>query len=200
MTTLRERKKQRTRRQLVDTAIELFTAHGFDAVTLDRLVEAVEISQRTFFRMFASKEDVALDPERHFWRSFAAALRDAPLDGPLLGALERVLLANIAAMPPEWTAQFRASRLLAEATPALNAKSLRFCADATAEVVADLGVRAGGPALELRLAVDLMLAAWNAAIRDWPDEDGGLPRLAADVRAAFAALPGALTLTLPRSS
>ncbi|GLZ80618.1 TetR family transcriptional regulator [Actinorhabdospora filicis] len=198
MTTLRERKKQRTRRQLVDTAIELFTAHGFDAVTLDRLVGEVEVSQRTFFRMFASKEDVALDPERHFWRSFAAALREAPLDGPLLGVLEGVLLANIAAMPPEWTVQFRASRRLAEATPALNAKSLRFCADATAEVVTGLAGRTGADpgGLPLRLAVDLMLAAWNAAVHDWPDEDGGLPRLAQDVRAAFAALPAALTLTV----
>lgn len=193
MTTLRERKKQRTRRQLVDTAIELFTLHGFDAVTLDRLVGDVEVSQRTFFRLFESKEDVALDPERYFWRSFRQALAEEPLDGPLLAVLERVLLANIEAMPQEWSGQFHASRVLADRTPALTAKSLGFCASATAEICADLAERAGIDQgdLTLRLTVELMLAAWHTAILDGAGDD-----LADRVRAGFAALPDAMTRAL----
>ncbi|WP_432588420.1 TetR family transcriptional regulator [Streptomyces sp. HD1123-B1] len=58
-TGLRERKKQRTRGALVRTAFELFTRQGYDETTIDEIVEAVDVSQRTFFRYFANKEEVA---------------------------------------------------------------------------------------------------------------------------------------------
>ena len=55
---LRERKKERVREQLVDAAVKLFSKKGFDATTIDDIVGAVEVSRRTFFRYFDTKEDV----------------------------------------------------------------------------------------------------------------------------------------------
>src|SRR5262245_41447758 len=46
---LRERKKQRTRLALIDAALDLFLAKGYEATTIDEIVAAVEVSQRTFF-------------------------------------------------------------------------------------------------------------------------------------------------------
>src|ERR1700728_665600 len=55
---LRERKKARLRQQIIDTSIRLFRKHGYEATRIDDIVQALEISQPTFFRYFPSKDAV----------------------------------------------------------------------------------------------------------------------------------------------
>ncbi|WP_326690600.1 MULTISPECIES: TetR family transcriptional regulator [unclassified Streptomyces] len=84
MTGLRERKKQRTRDALVLAAHQLFVTQGYDATTVDQIADAVEVSQRTFFRYFANKEEVALFvqdmTERRFFEGVCAR---PPSEAPL---------------------------------------------------------------------------------------------------------------------
>jgi AcrR family transcriptional regulator len=61
-TTLRERKRQRTREAIIDAAIELFESHGYDRTTVADIAAAADIGTRTFFSYFASKDEV-LFPE-----------------------------------------------------------------------------------------------------------------------------------------
>lgn len=70
--TLRDRKKQQTRIDLVAAALALFAERGYDATSIDDIVAAANYSRRTFFRYFEAKEDVAfgdglerLDEFRH---------------------------------------------------------------------------------------------------------------------------------------
>ncbi|WP_052852443.1 TetR/AcrR family transcriptional regulator [Streptomyces avicenniae] len=187
--TLRERKKLRTRHALVDEALRLFTEKGFAAATLDELVEAVEVSQRTFFRMFASKEDVALAPEKELWAAYSARVEAHPPGPSPLPDYVAALRAAVEEMADGWEARFLTSRALCDRTPALVAHSLRHCADVTDRVVA-LGLAPGQSELERRLLIELFLTAWRWALARWA-EDGAPDRAALRSRMddAFAALP-----------
>jgi AcrR family transcriptional regulator len=70
---LRERKKERTRELIAETARTLFVERGFERVTVAEVARAAEVSEKTVFNYFPSKEDLV------FWRleSFEDELLDA---------------------------------------------------------------------------------------------------------------------------
>lgn len=89
----RERKKMRTREALIDAAFELFSAKGFDATTVEEIADAVDVSSRTFFRYFASKEDVALTFQEDLMHGVLDAFAARPADEPVMTALRRAVVA-----------------------------------------------------------------------------------------------------------
>ncbi|MEU5117170.1 TetR family transcriptional regulator [Streptomyces longwoodensis] len=193
---LRERKKLRTRQALADTALELFTARGFTEVTLDEIVSTVEISKRTFFRTFTSKEDVALAPEKELWAAYSGHIENLPLPSEhVFSAYKSALFAALEQMADGWEQRFLASRSLADRTPALTAHSLRHCSEVSANVVRIVADRLAGQHpdhTELRLLLDLMLAAWHCALETWTSSDATRQDRAALIQhmhKAFAVIP-----------
>lgn len=73
----RERKKSRTRQDLVEAATKLFAAQGFSNTTVEEITELADVSVRTFFRHFASKEEV-LFPQRYHTDALLSAVADQP--------------------------------------------------------------------------------------------------------------------------
>ncbi|CAM5373235.1 MULTISPECIES: TetR family transcriptional regulator [Streptomyces] len=92
MDTLRERKKQRTREALLRTALELFTTRGYEDTTVDDIADAVDVSQRTFFRYFAGKEEAALALQEMTETHFLRAVRDRPPQEAPMDALRQAVL------------------------------------------------------------------------------------------------------------
>ncbi|MFE6699859.1 TetR/AcrR family transcriptional regulator [Streptomyces sp. NPDC057718] len=89
---LRERKKQRTRDALLRAALELFTTQGYERTTVDEIVDAVEVSQRTFFRYFASKEEVTFAVQEVVESRFIEELRRRPAAEAPFEAMRRAVL------------------------------------------------------------------------------------------------------------
>lgn len=91
----RERKKLRTREALVDAAFTLFQEKGFEATTVEEIADAVDVSSRTFFRYFASKEDVALGLQEEQRLAMMKTLADRPADEPVVTALRRAVVSVV---------------------------------------------------------------------------------------------------------
>ncbi|MFI6003926.1 TetR/AcrR family transcriptional regulator [Streptomyces sp. NPDC051366] len=127
---LRERKKRRTRDALLRAALLLFVAQGYERTTVDEITDAVDVSQRTFFRYFANKEEAAFAVQDLVESHFVAALRSRPpaegpleaLRGAVLGAWDTLDEALCDVVPVDL--YMRTYRLI-ESTPALLAVHLR---------------------------------------------------------------------------
>lgn len=57
---MRERKKRETRARLQRVALHLFQKHGYTETTVEQIASGADVSFRTFFRYFPSKEDLVL--------------------------------------------------------------------------------------------------------------------------------------------
>src|SRR5580693_320999 len=75
---LRERKRQQTRERLTRMAMALFLERGFEATTLDDIAAAADISRRSFFHYFASKEDVVFAWHEETTAALIAAVEARP--------------------------------------------------------------------------------------------------------------------------
>src|SRR5437773_11582051 len=89
---LRERRKRLTAAELEAAALRLFGERGFDAVTVDDIAAEADVCRRTFFRYFASKEDVLLSDHPRRLAELRQGLAARPPEEPVLTALRHTLL------------------------------------------------------------------------------------------------------------
>ncbi|MDQ2877016.1 MAG: TetR/AcrR family transcriptional regulator, partial [Actinomycetota bacterium] len=94
-TTLRERKRGRTRRALVEAAVDLFDRQGYDQTTVAEIAAGAQVSPRSFFSYFGSKEEILFpDSDRRLQVAADTIAARAPGQGPaqvLVGVLQRIL-------------------------------------------------------------------------------------------------------------
>ncbi|WP_354640144.1 TetR/AcrR family transcriptional regulator [Kitasatospora camelliae] len=167
---LRERKKQRTRDALVDAAHSLFLSQGYARTTVDEIAGAVDVSQRTFFRYFANKEEVALAVMADAEDFFIDCLRARPAGENPLEAMRAAIteawrtLGDVQGTGPgSVTAALELFELI-ETTPTLLAAHLRHTTEQEATVASVIAEREGlDPAVDLRPR--LLAAVFGAVVR-----------------------------------
>lgn len=98
---LRERKREQTRTRLIEAALALFLKHGYDGTTIDDIADAANVSRRTFFHYFKSKEDVAVTWQDSFAEGLVAAIAAEPAGSDPLTMAERALIARLGKVSAE---------------------------------------------------------------------------------------------------
>jgi AcrR family transcriptional regulator len=139
--TLRERKRDRTRRALIDAAIDLFERNGYDGTTVADIAEAAEIGTRTFFSYFASKEELLFpESDTRVAAAVTAIANRKPDDRPadvLLRALRDVGAAD--GEPDDMVDRIAAVRVaLFRTVPAVRGRALQIQLDAQREIAGRL--------------------------------------------------------------
>jgi AcrR family transcriptional regulator len=115
---LRERKKAATRRALHEAALRLVAERGLEHVSVDDIAERADVSPRTFFNYFTSKDDavVGLDPATRdaAAESFRARpAEESPVEA--LRAVQRAAATEMALDPELWPLRMK----VIDAHPAL---------------------------------------------------------------------------------
>jgi AcrR family transcriptional regulator len=183
---LRERKRQQTRERLTRAAMALFLERGFEATTLDDIAAAADISRRSFFHYFATKEDVVFAWQEESTAALIAAVAARPADESMLTAAENAITAMVRQLEPgEAIAMARLKR----DNPALQARDQVKYEKLERALAEALGKRAGHKTekLQARLVAMIATGAMRIGGEIWAAE-GAREKPEALVKRTFAAI------------
>jgi AcrR family transcriptional regulator len=136
---LRERKKQRTRELIAETARRLFTERGFDRVTIAEVAREADVSQQTVFNYFPTKEDLVYWRLESFEDDLLAAIRDREPGESVVQAFARFVLTPrglLAARDPEARSRLAELTRMITESPALLARERQIFDRYTASLAA----------------------------------------------------------------
>ncbi|HEY0344565.1 MAG TPA: TetR family transcriptional regulator [Solirubrobacteraceae bacterium] len=167
---LRERKKQRTRQLIADTARALFAERGFDAVPVAEVARAAEVSEATVFNYFPTKEDLFFSGLEVFEQNLLSAIREREPGESVLDAFARFVLQPrglLAAGADDGGVQrlVAITRVITE-SPALLAREQRIFAGYTDSLAALIAkeTRARAGAIEPWVAANALMGVHRALI------------------------------------
>ena len=163
MAELRERKKRETKQRISDVATGLFYARGFEAVTIEEIAAAADVSKMTVFNYFARKEDLMFDREDEVRLLFRDALGNRPKGESAIDALRRLVDRLCAEKHPfaRVDKQTIAWWRVVVASPSLKAR-LREIGDESIEGLA-LELAGPNPAATARLVAGMVVLTWRVA-------------------------------------
>jgi AcrR family transcriptional regulator len=160
----RDRKKSETRQALRDAAHRLFAEKGFSQTTIDDITQAADVSRRTFFRYYDSKDDLLRSDVSDLLPVMLAALRARPAGEPPFAAILAALRSLIGPDGPPSVAQ-----ALADPVSGFRARLslVRMLAQWEQGIADTLLLRAGlkSPAEEDRLRATVTACAATSALR-----------------------------------
>ena len=96
---LRERKRRETLKRITDAGMSLFLNKGYEATTLDDIAAAADISRRTFFYYFKSKDDILISMQSGMGETIANELNDIDPTTRPIDAMHIILAKMISHYP-----------------------------------------------------------------------------------------------------
>ncbi|MEV6140287.1 TetR family transcriptional regulator [Nocardia sp. NPDC051990] len=161
---LRERKKQQTRLRIIEVALDLCDAQGFDATTVEQIADRADVSPRTINRYFDSKEAIILGPVKDFGLAIAECLRGLPVTGNELQSLREAFLqvvdrASETVEGPLSFRRFQQMQRILRGSPTVSAQSMELADDKNAAIAHVIAERLGTQ--PDALPVQLVVGAWQ---------------------------------------
>ncbi|MBF8189705.1 TetR family transcriptional regulator [Nonomuraea sp. K274] len=184
MTTvgLRERKKEKTRLAILDAALDLILEQGYESTTIEQIAGVVEISPRTFFRYFTSKDHLVLWFHEHTEEIMLETLASRPPDEPpftvLMHAL-REMLSDLESSTPEDATRFLKLRQIFDQYPHLVGQSVARGAQTERRFAEVVAARRSTDPDEDQLA-HLIVAFAMSTLRvgsECPNREGTIPEI-----------------------
>jgi AcrR family transcriptional regulator len=173
-TPVRARARQALRAEITAQALGLFSERGFSAVTADEIAEAMGVSRRTLFRLFATKEDIVLAAFDNLGEEVLAAFRERPAEEPPWTALRHALGAAVARLEQRPATFFELHEVIAQ-TPALRGRLLAQRDGWRAAFAQELSARTAATRDELacELMATAAIGAFDVATEMWARTRGG---------------------------
>jgi AcrR family transcriptional regulator len=187
---LRERKKLATRLALHQAALQLVAQHGLDGVSVDDIAERADVSPRTFFNYFPTKDDAVLGLDESDHHAQVTAFLARPADESPLQALRAVARDQAARMAGEtelWPLRLR----VIDGHPPLLGRLVAAFGRSESAMAAAVAERAGTGADDVypTLLAGVAGVAMRTALHRWlaTDFTAALPDLVDEAWAALAA-------------
>lgn len=172
---LRARKKERTRDRLAAAACDLVIERGYEATTVEDIAAAVEVSPRTLFRYFPTKEDVVAETFRSAGNldKFAEVFAARPADEPLVTSLRLSARSLVDLIEAERAKTLMLARVLA-AVPTLRARLADQQRHWRIELAVPIARRLGLDPSDGRpqMVAAITLAILSTAMDQWGASDG----------------------------
>jgi AcrR family transcriptional regulator len=148
---IRARKKRQTRQSIADTAMDLFVAQGFDAVTVADVAKAADVSVNTVFNYFRTKEELFF--ERHFEvrDAHSVVVRTRAEGESVVAAFRRDFLNALDRRDPSIGLSGGAAEIarMVQASPALQAKMRELIERREHALARTLAEETGAPPYDL---------------------------------------------------
>jgi AcrR family transcriptional regulator len=173
---LRERKKERTREALEAAAFDLFERKGFDHTTVEEIADACDVSRRTFFRYFSSKEDAFAGDHEAKTALLTSLLAARPADEPVFESVRMVISGLCQQFGSDKEATLRRMRIAAASHDLQQLEAESY--DARLDGLVDaLMARGGSPAdgdlrLQARLVLGAAIVIMRSVAEQWMADDG----------------------------
>jgi AcrR family transcriptional regulator len=141
---LRERKKEKTRQLIAETARRLFVERGFDGVSVVEIARAADVAEKTVYNYFPTKEDLVYSGMEAFEERLLGAVRERRPGQSALGAFAEFMAGTYGVFAERAaTGELKTITRMITDSPTLVAREQQVFARFTASLAALLAEETG---------------------------------------------------------